>query len=102
VLALTHGVAPGENPGYIPGLTRVLRLSSATGYRLIVPGAAHLTFTDAPLYLPPLPALVGSMGRTAGPRLTSAATAAFLDTTLRGEPGDLAATLSRYGHLTVQ
>ncbi|MET8052173.1 hypothetical protein ABZU75_31685 [Streptosporangium sp. NPDC005286] len=102
VLALTHDVKPGEEPDYIPRLTRVLRLSTATGYRLTVPGAAHLTFTDAPLYLPPLPALVGSLGRTAGPRLTAAATAAFLDATLRGKPGDLAAALSRYGHLTVQ
>ncbi|MGW0594091.1 hypothetical protein [Streptosporangium sp. NPDC002607] len=66
VLTLTHDVKPGEEPDYIPRLTRVLRLSTATGYRLTVPGAAHLTFTEAPLYLPPLPALVGSLGRTAG------------------------------------
>ncbi|RJL23053.1 alpha/beta hydrolase family protein [Bailinhaonella thermotolerans] len=101
VLALTHDVRPGETPDYIPGLTRVLRLSTATGYRLTVPGSAHLTFTDAPLFLPPLPALVGSLGRTAGPRITTAATAAFLDATLRGESGDLAAALSRHGRLAV-
>ncbi len=101
VLALTHDLEPGEEPDYIPHLTRVLQLSTATGYRLTVPGSAHLTFTDAPLFLPPLPALVGSRGRTAGPRLTAAATAVFLDATLRGKPGGLAAALSRYGHLTV-
>ncbi|MFF0771180.1 alpha/beta hydrolase family protein [Nonomuraea wenchangensis] len=101
VLALTHDVKPGEEPDYIPRLTRVLQLSTATGYRLTVPGSAHLTFTDAPLFLPPLPTLVGSLGRTAGPRITAEATAAFLDAALRGASGDLPAALSRYGHLTV-
>ncbi|WP_052423494.1 alpha/beta hydrolase family protein [Nonomuraea candida] len=101
VLALTHDVRPGEEPDYLSRLTRVLQLSTATSYRLTVPGSAHLTFTDAPLFLPPLPALVGSLGRTAGPRITAAATVAFLDAALRGGSGDLAATLSRYGHLTV-
>ncbi|MGW4403705.1 alpha/beta hydrolase family protein [Nonomuraea sp. NPDC004702] len=101
VLALTHDVEPGESPDYIPRLTQVLQLSTATGYRLTVPGTAHLTFTDAPLFMPPLPALIGSLGRTAGPRITAAATVAFLDATLRGTSGDLAAALSRYGHLTV-
>ncbi|MEU4576455.1 hypothetical protein [Nonomuraea sp. NPDC023979] len=101
VLALTHDVKPGEEPGYLPRLTQILQLSTATSYRLTVPGSAHLTFTDAPLFLPPLPALVGSLGRTAGLRITAAATAAFLDAALRGKPGDLAATLSGYGHLTV-
>lgn len=100
-LALTHDIEPGEEADYLHRLTRVLQLSTATGYRLTVPGSAHLTFTDAPLYLPPLPSLVGSSGRAAGPRLTAAVTAAFLDATLRGKPGDLAAALSRHGHLTV-
>ncbi|GAA2888338.1 carboxylic ester hydrolase [Streptosporangium fragile] len=100
-LALTPPVDPGENPDYIPRLTQVLTLSTAAGYRITVPGAAHLTFTDAPLYLPPVPALVGSSGRTAGPRLTAAASAAFLDATLRSKPGDLATLLSAYGRLTV-
>ncbi|RSM98230.1 hypothetical protein DMB42_45350 [Nonomuraea sp. WAC 01424] len=101
VLALTHDVEPGEEPDYIPRLTQVLQLSTATGYRLTVPGTAHLTFTDAPLFLPPLPALTGSLGRSAGPHITAEATAAFLDAALRGKPGDLTAALSRYGHLTV-
>ncbi|MER6005369.1 hypothetical protein ABT120_42960 [Nonomuraea angiospora] len=101
VLALTHPVDPADNPTYIPRLTRVLDLSTATSYRLTVPGTAHLTFTDAPLYLPPVPALAGSLGRTAGLHLTAATSAAFLDATLRGKPGDLTAQLSPYGDLTV-
>lgn len=100
-LALTHPVQEGENPDYIPRLTRVLTLSRAAAYRVTVPGSAHLTFTDAPLYLPPLPALVGSPGRTAGPRMTAGATAEFLDATLRGGRGDLAARLAAYGEVTV-
>ncbi|MDP9869170.1 MULTISPECIES: alpha/beta hydrolase family protein [Streptosporangium] len=101
VLALTHPVDPAENPIYIPRLTRVLKLSTTTSYRVTVPGTAHLTFTDAPLYMPPVPALVGSLGRTLGPDITAAASAAFLDATLRGKPGDIAALLSTYGDLTV-
>ncbi|MFI6536049.1 hypothetical protein ACIBHY_26615 [Nonomuraea sp. NPDC050547] len=100
VLALTHDIAPGEERDYLSRLTRVLDLSKAASYRLTVPGSAHLTFTDAPLYLPPLPSLIGSAGRAAGPRLTSAVTTAFLDATLRGKGGDLAKTLSAYGELT--
>ncbi|MBB5079179.1 alpha/beta hydrolase family protein [Nonomuraea endophytica] len=100
VLALTHDIGPGEEQDYLSRLTRVLDLSTAASYRLTVPGSAHLTFTDAPLYLPPLPSLIGSAERTAGPRLTSAVTAAFLDTTLRGKGTDLAKTLSTYGELT--
>ena len=47
-----------------------------------------------------MPALTGSLGRSAGPAVTAAATAAFLDTTLRGHPGALATELARYGDLT--
>ncbi|GAA2275977.1 hypothetical protein GCM10010149_18730 [Nonomuraea roseoviolacea subsp. roseoviolacea] len=100
-LALVHDIEPGQERDYLDRLTRVLGLSTAAGYRLTVPGSAHLTFTDAPLFLPPLPSLVGSGGRDAGPRRTAAVTAAFLDATLRGAPGDLATSLSAYGRLTV-
>ncbi|NUW38673.1 hypothetical protein HT134_00820 [Nonomuraea rhodomycinica] len=116
VLALVHDIEPGQERDYVRRLDQVLSLSTASGYRVTVPGAAHLTFTDAPLFLPPLPAVVGSPDgdtaphdtaprdtgpRDTGPRLTAAATAAFLDATLRRAPGDLAATLSAYGRLTV-
>ncbi|KOU21243.1 collagen alpha-5(VI) chain [Streptomyces sp. WM6372] len=101
VLALTQAIGPDTDPEYLPKLTRVLSLSAATTYRLTVPGAAHLTFTDAPLYLPPLPSLVGSLDRTEGPRITAGASLAFLDAALRDGRGDPAAALSAYGALTV-
>ncbi|WP_030296098.1 alpha/beta hydrolase family protein [Streptomyces katrae] len=101
VLALTQAIGPDTDPDYLPRLTRVLDLGTATSYRLTVPGAAHLTFTDAPLYLPPLPSLVGSLDRTAGPRITAAASLAFLDSTLRHTAGDPATALSAYGTLVV-
>ncbi|MGW5849907.1 alpha/beta hydrolase [Streptomyces sp. NPDC055254] len=100
-LALTQAITPGTDPHYIPRLTEALKLSTATSYRLTVPGAAHLTFMDGPLYLPPAPSLVGSLGRTESPRIVAATTLAFLDTTLRHKAGDLADVLSAYGDLSV-
>ncbi|MER7206282.1 dienelactone hydrolase family protein [Streptosporangium sp. NPDC000239] len=100
-LALTQAVTPGTDPRYIPRLTEALKSGTATNYRLTVPGAAHLTFMDGPLYLPPVPSIVGSLGRAESPRVVAAATLAFLDATLRHEPGDLARGLSAYGDLSV-
>jgi hypothetical protein len=100
-LALTQAITPESDPRYIPRLTNVLRLSTATSYRLTVPGTAHLTFIDAPLYLPPVPSMVGSLGRTESPRVVASASLAFLDATLRHKPGDLASVLSAYGDLSV-
>ncbi|MFE7487559.1 alpha/beta hydrolase family protein [Kitasatospora sp. NPDC057541] len=99
VLALTQEIGPATDPRYLPRLTEVLKLSTATSYRLSIPGAAHLTFMDGPLYLPPLPSLVGSLGRTESPRVVAATTLAFLDATLRQQPGDLAGALSEHGEL---
>ncbi|WP_411574559.1 hypothetical protein [Streptomyces fradiae] len=101
VLALTQDVGRDIDPDYLPRLDQVLALSGATSYRLSVPGAAHLTFTDAPLYLPPVESIVGSLGRTDGPRVTAAASLAFLDTTLRGRPGDVSTVLEAHGDLSV-
>ncbi|MFM9702635.1 alpha/beta hydrolase family protein [Streptomyces galilaeus] len=101
-LALTQAITPETDPRYLPRLTEALELNTATSYRLTVPGAAHLTFMDGPLYLPPVPSVVGSLGRTESPRVVAATTLAFLDTTLRHEPGDLADVLSAYGDLSVQ
>ena len=101
VLALSHPVDPAVNPTYLPLLTHVLNLDTATCYLLVVPGSAHLTFTDAPLFLPPVPSLVGTLGRTGALRMTTATTIAFLDATLRDAPSDLAAQLKAYGELTV-
>ncbi|MEU9796606.1 hypothetical protein AB0E27_39660 [Streptomyces sparsogenes] len=100
-LALTQAITPGTDPGYIPRLVEALKSSTATSYRLTIPGAAHLTFMDGPLYLPPVPSMVGSLGRTGSPHVVAATTLAFLDTTLRHKPGDLADVLSAYGDLSV-
>ncbi|MFD5919477.1 alpha/beta hydrolase family protein [Kitasatospora sp. NPDC058201] len=100
-LALTQAVTPGTDSRYLPRLTEALGSATATSYRLTVPGAAHLTFMDGPLYLPPVPAIVGSLGRTESPRIVAAATLAFLDTVLKEKPGDLAGVLPAYGDLTV-
>jgi hypothetical protein len=62
-----------------------------------VPGASHLAFTDAPLYLPPLPDVVGGLGRRGGPQVSAAATREFLDAVRAGRAprleafGDVAA-----------
>ncbi len=52
---------------------------------------------DGPLYLPPVPSIVGTLGRTESPRVVAGATLAFLDAVLRGRPGDPADTLRAYG-----
>ncbi|MCX5380413.1 dienelactone hydrolase family protein [Streptomyces sp. NBC_00091] len=96
-LALTQEITAGTDPRYLPRLSEALEHSTATSYRLTVPGAGHLTFMDGPLYLPPVPSIVGTLGRTESPRVVAAATLAFLDATLRGRPGDPADTLRAYG-----
>ncbi|MCS0638168.1 alpha/beta fold hydrolase [Streptomyces sp. LP05-1] len=101
VLALTQAITPATDPRYLPRLTEALRHNTATSYRLTVPGAAHLTFMDGPLYLPPVPSITGSLGRAESPRLVAATTLAFLDATLRHRPGDLTGALSAHGDLTV-
>ncbi|MFD3871896.1 hypothetical protein [Streptomyces sp. NPDC058623] len=100
-LALTQAIGPQTDPRYLPRLTEVLDRGTATSYRLTLPGAAHLIFTYGPLYLPPVPALVGSQGRTESPRVVAAATPAFLDSTLRHERIDPSRALSAYGDLNV-
>ncbi|CAL9354782.1 hypothetical protein SUDANB58_00536 [Streptomyces sp. enrichment culture] len=100
-LALTQAVTPATDPRYMPRLTGALEFNTATSYRLTIPGAAHLTFMDGPLYLPPVPSAVGSLGRTGSPRVVAATTLAFLDATLRHKPVDLPGVLSAYGDLSV-
>ncbi|WP_412538092.1 alpha/beta fold hydrolase [Longispora sp. K20-0274] len=100
-LALTQAVTPATDPRYPPRLTEALTSSTAPSYRLTIPGAAHLTFMDGPLYLPPVPSIVGSLGRTDSPRVVAGATLAFLDAVLRDKPGDLSGVLRAYGDLTV-
>ncbi|MER7623062.1 hypothetical protein [Streptomyces sp. NPDC126503] len=100
-LALTQAVTPETDPRYVPRLTQALERNTAPSYRLTLPGAAHLTFMDGPLYLPPVPSIVGSLGRAESPRVVSATTRAFLDSVLRHRPGDPAAVLSAHGDLHV-
>ncbi|MFC3992443.1 alpha/beta hydrolase family protein [Actinoplanes siamensis] len=102
VLVLTHQVRDQADAGYVARVTRVLDGGRGPGYRLSVPGSAHLSFTDAPLYLPPVPALVGSLGRSESVRMTTATSAAFLDATLSGHATGLPATLAEYGDLSVR
>jgi predicted dienelactone hydrolase len=92
-LVVNHPLGLGESPNYLPAADRVLDLSEAGGYRVEVPGSAHLTFTDAPLWLPPVPSVVGTLGRAGGPAVTIDITAAFLDHVWHGRPLDL----SRFG-----
>ncbi|GAA2855620.1 carboxylic ester hydrolase [Actinoplanes cyaneus] len=101
VLVLTHEVRDRADADFVAKVTKVLDGGGATGYRLSVPGSAHLSFTDAPLYLPPVPALVGSLGPAESLRMTMATTAAFLDATLRTEAVDLPASLTEFGALSV-
>ncbi|WP_017598264.1 alpha/beta hydrolase family protein [Nocardiopsis lucentensis] len=104
LLALVAGAGAGDAEGdrrYAESLDRVLEASAGPGYRLTVAEAAHLSFTDAPLYLPPVPSLVGTADRTAAHRTTARATLVFLDVTLRGASEDLDAALSDLGDLTV-
>ncbi|MEU8241321.1 hypothetical protein AB0C07_24000 [Actinoplanes missouriensis] len=101
VLALTHEVRDKADAEFVTKVDTVLGAGGATSYRLSVPGSAHLTFTDAPLYLPPVPALVGSLGGSGSVRMTEATTAAFLDATLSGRAVDLRAKLAEYGTLSV-
>jgi dienelactone hydrolase len=101
VLALTHPIEDRADTEYVALLSKVLERSTAAGYRLTVPGSAHLTFTDAPLYLPPVAAVVGSLGPAGSVRMTTSTCAAFLDATLRGRSVDLPAILSRHGELWV-
>ncbi|MFD4656194.1 alpha/beta hydrolase family protein [Kitasatospora sp. NPDC058444] len=100
-LALTQAITPATDPRYPPRLTEALTANTATSYRLTIPGAAHLTFMDGPLYLPPVPSIVGSLGRTESPHVVAAATLAFLDAVLRNGSGDPAGALRTYGDLTV-
>ncbi|GAA3030737.1 Alpha/beta hydrolase family protein [Actinokineospora globicatena] len=100
-LALTQAITPDTDPRYLPQLTDVLTHGTATNYRLTIPDTAHLTFMDGPLFLPPVPSIVGSLGRSEGPHVVATTSLAFLDTVLRNGSGDLAGTLSTYGELSV-
>ncbi|WP_432519272.1 alpha/beta hydrolase family protein [Kineococcus sp. SYSU DK006] len=102
VLALVAGRGTGDadaDRAYAAALEEVLH-GAAPGYRLTVPGAAHLTFTDAPWYLPPVPSLTGDLGREQAHRVTAETSRSFLDAVLRGggagDPGEELAALGEF------
>ena len=100
-LSLTQQIGLKDNPRYIPDLKRVLKLSTTTGYLLTIPGTAHATFTDAPLWMPPVPSLIGAHGRTEPNRIITELTLGFLDAELRDQPTDLPRLFSEHGKLSV-
>lgn len=82
VLAIVAGEGTGSvesDMRYDAALTEVL---AACGTRVVVSGTHHLSFTDAALFLPPLPSLIGSEGRTAGLDAATRETRVFLDSAL--------------------
>ncbi len=101
VLALTQQIGLEDNPRYPPALKRMLELSTTTGYMLTIHGTAHPTFTDAPLWMPTVPSLVGTLGRTEGNRIITEVTIGFLDAELRDQPTDLPGLLAEHGDLSI-
>jgi hypothetical protein len=97
VLALTNQLGLADNPTYLPDLGRALERSTTTSYLLTIPGTAHPTFTDAPLWMPPVPSLAGSLGRTEGNRIITDLTIGFLNAKLRDQPTDLPGLFSEHG-----
>ncbi|WP_049821186.1 alpha/beta hydrolase family protein [Kineococcus radiotolerans] len=80
VLVLVAGRGTGD-PGADARYARAVEAVTAGSpdARVVeVAGASHLTFTDAPLFLPPLPGLVGSLGREGAVAATARATEEFL------------------------
>jgi CRISPR/Cas system CMR subunit Cmr4 (Cas7 group RAMP superfamily) len=67
----------------MPTLERALALGTGEITRIELAGAGHYSFTDAALFFPPLPSILGTVGRTEGLRLTGETTTAFLDDALR-------------------
>lgn len=86
VLALVAGEGTGDaeaDDRYRAALDAVLAASSDP-VRVEVAGAAHLSFTDAPAYLPPLPELVGERGRGGASAESAEAILAFAARVLHG------------------
>lgn len=104
VLVLVAGRESGHADNdrrYADAVAATLADSAPPSFRLTVAGAGHLSLTDAALYLPPLPSLFGTAGRTTPIRVTEQASLAFLDTTLRGaDPAELPGRLADLGALT--
>jgi predicted dienelactone hydrolase len=100
VLSITSPISAADNPDYLPTLDAALALGPKDTYRIELEGAGHLSFTDAALSFPPVPSILGTVGRTAGLQRTADATMLFLDAVLRGEATDLPGQLAQFGTLT--
>jgi predicted dienelactone hydrolase len=96
VLALVADDAAADR-AYRERLDRVLRSSESPSFELQIARSSHLTFTDAPLFLPPLPSLIGGLSRAEGPRITADASRAFLDAALKGSGTDVSTRLAELG-----
>ncbi|MEU5157422.1 hypothetical protein [Glycomyces sp. NPDC021274] len=101
-LSITSPISADQNPDYLPTLDAALALGANETYRLELPDSGHFSFVDAALYFPPVPSVVGTIGRTEGLRATADATISFLDATLRGQSIDLPAALEQHGDLAVR
>jgi predicted dienelactone hydrolase len=99
-LSITSPISAAENPDYLSTLDAALALSPDDTYRIELAGAGHFSFTDAALSFPPVPSILGTIGRTEGLQRTADATAVFLDAVLRDEPTDLPGWLAQFGTLT--
>ncbi|RKS07315.1 platelet-activating factor acetylhydrolase isoform II [Nocardiopsis sp. Huas11] len=100
LLVLVAGRGTGDavaDARYADAVTAALAAADGPSCALTVEGAAHLSFTDAPLYLPPVPSIVGSDGRTRPLATTADATLAFLDAALRDPAADPRAALAPFG-----
>lgn len=102
ILALVSGRGTGSIDGderYADALERAFANAAEPSYRLTVPGAAHLGFTDAPLYLPHVPALTGTLKRQESLQIPAQASRTYLDAVLRGQSDDLENSLAELGTL---
>lgn len=85
ILAIVAGGGTGSiesDARYDAALAEVL---ARCGTRRVAPGAQHLSFTDAALYLPPLASLIGEGGRTAGIEFARDETLRFLADVLHAD-----------------
>ncbi|MFE3458401.1 alpha/beta hydrolase family protein [Nocardiopsis aegyptia] len=98
VLVAGAGTGDADNDARYAGAVRAaLAAGGGPGCAVTVEGAAHLSFTDAPLYLPPVPSIIGSAGRTRPLTTTADASLAFLDAALRDPAADPSAALAPFG-----
>jgi dienelactone hydrolase len=82
ILVAGRGTGNADNDARYATAVDAVTTSSPDGRTVKIDGASHLTFTDAPLLLPPVPGLVGSLGRDEAVRMTASNTEQFLSRVL--------------------